>query len=239
MPRAARKKLWTEAACYHVINRGHARETIFHDDEDRTTFLGLLGRYRERFALRLYHYCLLSNHFHLVLQLPQPAALSRLVAGLLVAYWHHYRRRYRLVGHLFQGRFKSPAIEAETYLLSCGRYVERNPLAAGLCQEPWAYPWSSCRAYAQGQADGLLAANPWYDSLAAESARRQALWREFLLGEDPKEGAILSHDWALGDAGFRRAFRQIKARPVPRGRGRPSKQPASCPTSQGALFPEP
>jgi putative transposase len=103
MARAARQRLWTEAACYHVINRGHARETVFHDDQDRSLFLDLLDRYRKRFDFRLYHYCLLSNHFHLLLQLPQAGRLSRMVAGLLVAYLHHYRCRYALVGHLFQG----------------------------------------------------------------------------------------------------------------------------------------
>ncbi len=136
-PRAARRWQWTEAACYHVLNRGHARETVFHDDEDRAHFLKLLARYRDRFDLRLYHYCLMDNHFHLLLQLAQADRLSRVVAGLLVSYWHPYRRRYGLVGHLFQGRFKSPAVEAETYLLSCGRYVERNPLGAGLLARPW------------------------------------------------------------------------------------------------------
>src|SRR5437588_12174551 len=161
MPRAPRRSLWTDAAYYHVLNRGHARETIFHDDQDRGYFLQLLARYRDRFDLRLYHYCLMGNHFHVLLQLAEPRRLSAMVAGLLVAYWHHYRRRYHLVGHLFQGRFKSPAIEAESYLLSCGRYVERNPVAAGLCAEPWAWPWSSCRTYALGQADALLAVNPW------------------------------------------------------------------------------
>lgn len=109
MPRAARRRLWTQAACYHVLNRGHARETVFHDDVDHLHFLRLLARYRDRFDLRLYHYCLMSNHFHLLLQVPDASALSRLMAGLLVAYWHHYRRRYGLVGHLFQGRFRSPA----------------------------------------------------------------------------------------------------------------------------------
>src|SRR5713226_1003116 len=148
MPRTARRHLWAEAACYHVLNRGHARETIFHDDEDRVHFLRLLARYRDRFDLRLYHYCLMSNHVRLLVQVPEPRLLSRMVAGLLVAYWHHYRRRYGLVGHLFQGRFKSPAVEADQYLLSCGRYIERNPLEAHLATEPWDYPWSSCPAYA-------------------------------------------------------------------------------------------
>jgi putative transposase len=129
-----------------VLNRGHARETLFHDDADRLHFLGLLGRYRHRFQLSIFHYCLMDNHFHLLVQLPDARQLSRLLAGLLVAYWHHYRRRYQLVGHLFQGRCKTPAVEIESYLLSCGRYIERNPLEACMVAQPWDYRWSSCRA---------------------------------------------------------------------------------------------
>jgi putative transposase len=203
MPRAPRWRVWTDAACYHVLNRGHARETVFHDDDDRTHFLALLARYGQRFRWRLYHYCLMDNHFHLLLQLPRPQDLSRAVAGLLVSYWHHYRRRYRLVGHLFDGRFKSPAIDAESYLLSCGRYLERNPLAAGLVTEPWQYRWSSCRAYALGSADPLLADNPWYEELSPEAARRQHLWQAFLLGEDPKEERVRQADWVVGNETFR------------------------------------
>jgi putative transposase len=160
MPRTARRSLWAPAACYHVLNRGHARETIFHDDTDRAYVLRLLARYRDRLGFRLYHYCLMDNHFHVLLQLPDARDLSRLLAGLLVAYWYHYRRRYALVGHLFQGRCKTPAVEADAYLLSCGRYIERNPLEAGLVSEPWLYRWSICRAYALGEPDPLLAANP-------------------------------------------------------------------------------
>jgi putative transposase len=221
MPRTPRHHLWTDAACYHVLNRGHARETIFHDDQDRSHFLHLLGRYRSRFDLRIYHYCLMSNHFHLLVQLAQPRRLSRMVAGLLVAYWHHYRRRYGLVGHLFQGRFKSPAVEAERYLLSCGRYIERNPVEAGIVSQAWDYPWSSCRAYAGATADPLLARNSWYDGLAPEPARRQALWRAFLEGEDPKEPTIRRADWVIGGDAFRRQMDGQRARPQPRGRGRP------------------
>ena len=89
MPRQPRACLWTPAACYHVLNRGHAREAIFHDDTDRQYFLTLLARYRQRFQLALFHYCLMDHHFHLVVQLPDARRLSALLAGLLVAYWHH------------------------------------------------------------------------------------------------------------------------------------------------------
>ena len=203
MPRNARRYLFTPAACYHVLNRGHARERIFHDDEDRLHFLHLVDRYRQRFDFRLYHYCLLDNHFHLLLQLADARQLSRLLAGMMVACWHHYRRRYQLVGHLFQGRCKTPAVEAEAYLLSCGRYIERNPVEAGLVSDPWQYRWSSSRAYACGETDGLLASNPWYEELATTGSRRQEWWRAFLLGDDSKEEVVRRQDWIIGSDSFR------------------------------------
>jgi hypothetical protein len=91
---------------------------------------------------------------------------------------------------------------AHDRLLSCGRYIERNPVEAGLVIEPWAYPWSSCRAYTLGEPNRLLATNPWYDQLAMRAARRRQLWREFLLGEDPKEEVVLRQDWATGGERF-------------------------------------
>src|SRR5882762_11355916 len=142
MPRTPRQHQWTDAACYHVMNRGHNREPVFGDDDDRAYFLGLLARYRERFGFRLYHYCLMGNHFHLLLQFEQPRRLSGMMAGLLLSYVHYYHRRSGFVGHLWQGRFKSPAIEVEPYFLSCARYIERNSLEVGLAAEPWAYRWS-------------------------------------------------------------------------------------------------
>jgi putative transposase len=235
MPRAARSRLWTDAACYHVINRGHARETVFHDDDDCAYFLQLLQRYGATFELRLYHYCLMQNHFHLLLQLPEPRRLSRCMAGLLVAYWHHYRRRYGLVGHLFQGRFKSPAIEADSYLLSCGRYIERNPLQMGLVAEAWQYRWSSCAAYALGKSDPLLAPNVWYESLAREPAGRIQRWREFLVGDDPKEPTIRTADWVVGGAAFRRRLHRPHGRAEPRSRGRPPVGPSNDPAGRISL----
>ena len=91
MPRTPRKQQWTDEACYHVMNRGHNREQIFGDDDDRRHFLDLLARYRDRLGLRLYHYCLMSNHFHILVQLERPADLSKWLAGMLRAYVHYFR----------------------------------------------------------------------------------------------------------------------------------------------------
>jgi putative transposase len=203
------------------MNRGHNREVVFADDDDRRYFLALLARYQKRFAWRLYHYCLMSNHFHLLLQLADPGQLSALLAGLLRSYVHYYNRRYGFVGHLWQGRFKSPAIEAESYLLSCGRYIERNPLEASMVELTWDYPWSSCRTYALGAANELLAPNHWYEELAELPPKRQVRWREFLQGEDAKEAAIRRRDWFVGTVAFRGESEQKRSRPMPKGRGRP------------------
>ena len=205
------------------MNRGHNRERIFGDDDDRRQFLLLLARYQKRFGLRLYHYCLMTNHFHLLVQLQRPAEMSRWVAGMLRAYVHYFNRRYGFVGHLWQGRFKSPAVQCEGYLLSCGRYIECNPLESGLVVEPWQYVWSSCRAYTCGNADPLLAENPYYLESGADDSSRQRHWREFLMQEDPKEPLIRRADWAIGDEPFLTQLQGLHGRAVQRRRGRPPK----------------
>jgi putative transposase len=148
------------------------------------------------------------------------------MAGLLLSYVHYYHGRYGFVGHLWQGRFKSPAIQWDNYLLSCGRYIERNPVAAGLTDQPWAYPWSSCRAYALGTLDPLLSVSPLYLELAGEEPRRQQLWREFLLGEDPREEEVRRGDWVVGDADCRQHYHTVRGRATPEPRrGRPRRRP--------------
>lgn len=229
MSRVPRRRQWTDPACYHLMDRGHNRETVFRDDADRAFFLGLVARYQKRFAFLLYQYCLMSNHFHLLVQLADPRHLSPLMAGLLRAYVHYFNRRYGFVGHLWQGRFKSPAIKWDGSLLSCGRYIERNPLQAGLVGEPWQYPWSSCRWYALGQSDPWVSANPLYAELAESAVRRQQLWRDFLLGDDPREAAVQRGEWAVGDESFRDRLQSLRGRPLTqRRRGRPRKRSPEC-----------
>jgi putative transposase len=205
------------------MDRGHNRQAVFLDDEDRAAFLALVRRYRDRFRFRLFHYCLMTNHFHLLLQLPQPERLSVLMAGLLRAYVHHMHRRHRFVGHLWQGRFKSPMVQEEAYWLSCGRYIERNPLEAQMVTEPWHYRWSSAAAYALGREDPLVEENPWYRELSQEPERRQRLWQEFLHGDDPREEVIRRADWVAGDAAFQQRLALERGRPIRRRRGRPAK----------------
>jgi putative transposase len=150
MPRTPRWMQLARDAAYHVMSRGHDGETLFADADDFQQFLDLLDRYRLRFGVRLYHYGLMTNHFHLLVQWDDPRRFSSLMAGLLLAYGHHGHRRYGFVGHGYQGRFKSPLIQREGYWLSCGRYIERNPVEAGMVTVPWEYAWSSALLRAGG-----------------------------------------------------------------------------------------
>ena len=223
MPRVPRHLQWSEEACFHLMNRGHNREPVFADDEDRRAFVGLVARYRDRVGFRLLHYCLMSNHFHLLVKLPDPRQVSTLMAGLLRAYVHHCHRRHGFVGHRWQGRFKSPAVQCRDYLLSCGRYIERNPLEAGIVVQPWDYEWSSARVHATGAADPLVTESAGYHELASQAQDREERWRGFLLGEDPREQAVRRGDWVIGDDAFRLQVSEARGRPMPRGRGRPRK----------------
>lgn len=222
MTRIARMYQWTESAAYHVINRGHNRETVFGAEEEMAYFLTLLVRYRNRFDAQIYHYCLMGNHFHLLVRMARPQQLSSFMAGLLRSYVHFYHRRHGFVGHLWQGRFKSPVVQREGYWLSCGRYIERNPQEAGLVARPWEYRWSSAAVYALGRSDSLVQElNPCYLELASKVPARQKKWQDLLLAGDPLEEKVRQAEHVLGDDGFEQQFQQEHGRSIRRRRGRP------------------
>ncbi|MFO1321482.1 MAG: transposase [Burkholderiales bacterium] len=133
-------------AVYHVTSRGDRREPIFRDDEDREMFLDILAHTLERLDAQVLAYCLMGNHYHLVLHTRQ-ANLSRLMRQLNGVYTQDFNRRHGLVGHLFQGRFKAILVDRDAYLLTLCRYVERNPVAARLVPHAGAWEWSSYRAH--------------------------------------------------------------------------------------------
>jgi putative transposase len=133
-------------AVYHVTSRGDWRENIFLDAEDRNTFLGILGHAMERFDAQVLAYCLMGNHYHLVLHTRQ-ANLSRLMRHVNGVYTQDFNRRRGLVGHLLQGRFKAILVDRDAYLLTLCRYVERNAVAAKLVGSPGDWEWSSYRAH--------------------------------------------------------------------------------------------
>ena len=131
-------------AIYHVTSRGNARRKIFLKDEDRNDFLVTLAWVIERFGWVCHAYCLMGNHFHLMIETPEPN-LSRGMRQLNGVYTQGFNRNHRKVGHLFQGRFKSILIERDSYLLELCRYVVLNPVRAKMVKSPDEYAWSSYR----------------------------------------------------------------------------------------------
>ena len=161
-------------ALYHVTSRGDRREPIFIDDGDRLSMLSVVEQAMSRFEAQAPAYCLMGNHYHLVLRTRQ-ANLSRLMRHLNGVTTQDFNRRHGKVGHLFQGRFKAILVDRESYLLEVCRYVELNPVRAGIVAEPGAWPWSSYRSHI-GQADPA----PWFDTAGLHG---------FLLGRDVQTAA--------------------------------------------------
>ena len=148
MPRTLRAS--AGGYCYHALNRGNERSRVFHDADDCNAFVASLRAGCARVPMRLIGFCVLPNHFHLVLRPYEDGDLSVWMQWLLTSHAHGYRKRYRGSGHVWQGRFRSFPIEENQHLLTVLRYVERNPLRAGLVThaQDWhgrAFPYVSIR----------------------------------------------------------------------------------------------
>ena len=191
-------------ALYHVTARGNARQTIFLDDEDRRLFLRVIEKVSARFGLVIYAYCLMDNHYHLLLETPE-ANLSKALRQLNGVYTQAFNRRHSRVGHVLQGRFKGILVDKDSYLLELTRYVVLNPVRAKMVRKPDAYRWSSFRATA-----GLDAAPPFLaiDWLLSQFAKQrpaaQRRYWQFVV-----EGVGQSSPWEqlqgqvlLGSTGF-------------------------------------
>ena len=191
-------------ALYHVTARGDRREDIFEDDQDRHTFLATLEQVISQFNWTCYAWCLMGNHYHLLIQTPD-GNLSKGMRQLNGVYTQASNRRHRRVGHLFQGRFKAILVDSDAYLLELARYVVLNPVRAGMVKKPENWAWSSYRA-----SMGLKPAPAWLaeDGLLAMFAKRRSLaqqrYAQFVV-----EGINADSPWAnlkgqvfLGDEQF-------------------------------------
>jgi len=133
-------------AYYHLMNRGLAHQAVFTNASDRNGFLELLADCHQMWGIRVIAYCLMDNHYHLLIQTPEPN-LSRVMRHLDGVYTQRYNRWHKRDGPLFRGRYKAIVVEADEYLLAVARYIHYNPVAAGLVRFPEQYEWSSCQIY--------------------------------------------------------------------------------------------
>jgi len=169
-----------EGAVYHVTARGNARRKIYKDDGDRQHFLTLLGREIDQQRWLCHAYCLMDNHYHLLIETPE-ANLARGMGRLNGVYTQWFNRRHRRVGHLLQGRYKAIVVQKDSHLLELCRYVVLNPLRAGAVARVGQWGWSSYRATA-----GIEPRAPWLTTdwvlghFGRQRVRAQAAYRRFV-----------------------------------------------------------
>jgi putative transposase len=150
MPRTARAS--QGGYCYHVMNRGNGRRTVFHKEGDFAAFVKLLRQAGERVpGVRLLAYCLMPNHFHLAFWPRRDGELSNYMMWLLTAHVRRYHQHYHGSGHVWQGRFRAFRIQEDDHLLTVLRYIERNPVRGGLVERCQAWSWSSAAARLGGE----------------------------------------------------------------------------------------
>jgi putative transposase len=219
-------------ALYHLTARGNARSRIYVDDQDNHSFLGLLGDVCERHNWVVHAYCLMGNHYHLVVETPEPT-LSKGMRQINGVYTQDFNRRHRKVGHLFQGRYTAIVVDKDKYLLELARYVVLNPVRAGMVKSPGQWPWSSYRATI-----GKYPAPVWLNvdfllsQFAARKGEARARYVRFVAeGKDqPSPWQQLRGQIYLGDEAFVKKLHQ-RHRPddrlteVPRAQRRAPAKP--------------
>ncbi|GBE06709.1 transposase IS200 like protein [bacterium BMS3Abin10] len=226
MPRTAR--IAPRECIYHILCRGNNKQAIFGDDGDRQRYLEITGKYKKSLEFYLYHYALMPNHIHLVLEVTQEGGeLSEIMKGINLSYALHYKRRYEHTGHFWQDRYKSILISKDDYLLACGSYVELNPIRAGLVEKPGDYRWSSYKVYAYGYRNEIVDQHPIYEDFGNTTEERQEKYREFIAGmledEDMMKGKMDRRVVYGSEAFSGKIENEYKVKPIIRRLGRPKK----------------
>lgn len=167
-------------AVYHVTSRGNARTDIFEDDNDRHLFLSTLGQVVKRFNWLCHAYCLMGNHYHLLIETPE-GNLSAGMRHLNGVYTQKYNRTHHTDGHVFKGRFKAVLVEKESHLLELSRYVVLNPVRANMAEQPEQYPWSSYLPTIGKSAVPEFLSTEWLlANFSASLPESRSLYRQFV-----------------------------------------------------------
>lgn len=221
-----------DGALYHVTSRGNERKAIFKDDVDRKLFLDTLARVNDRFHWLCHAYCLMNNHYHLVIETPD-GNLSKGMRQLNGVYTQAFNRRHRRPGHVFQGRFKGILVQKETHFLELCRYVVLNPVRARSVSKPAAWKWSSYRATAGiSEPHSCLTVDGVLGQFGKRKTEARARYREFVgdgIGKDSLWEELRGQS-LLGVEGFVEGLlphvaEKVEIREIPKGQryvGRPT-----------------
>ena len=232
MPR--RPRVHIDGIPLHIVQRGHNRGACFFDEQDYHAYLHWLGDALQRERCSLHAYVLMTNHVHLLISPALATAVPRFVMHVGRRYVQYINHTYARTGTLWDSRYKSSLVQAETYLLFCQRYIELNPVRAGMVSDPADYRWSSYRANALGERNPLLSPHPLYLSLAQGDDERLVSYRALFRTELDDTPLVelrmaLNQDQPIGNPRF---YAEIEAmtgqRRELRKRGRPRKTAADA-----------
>ena len=228
MPR--RPRIVLPGVPLHLIQRGNNRQACFFADDDYAFYLEWLRIYARDTGCAVHAYVLMTNHVHLLLSSSAGGGVGEMMKRLGQRYVQYVNRTYRRSGTLWEGRFRSCLTQEAAYVLGCYRYIESNPVRAGMVAHPAAYRWSSYRANAQGEPSGWLQPHACYAALAPDATQRQAAYRA-LFNDRLDPGLIdeireaTNGNYALGTSRFQEEVAEALRRRVARGRpGRPKKK---------------
>lgn len=218
---------------HHLIQRGNNRQPIVHDDEDRERLLAGIREQAAAAQVAVHAYVLMSNHLHLLVTPATAEGVPRMMQALGRGYVRHFNRRHARSGTLFEGRYRGALIEAERHLLACMRYIDLNPVRAGMVAQPEDYPWSSYRHHAGLRDDAWLTPHPLYWALGNTPFARQAEYAKLVQGgldegQRAELGRAAHGGWVLGSADFVAGLEKRTERRLTRlAAGRPPGRPDS------------
>jgi len=224
MPRV--KRIIAEEFPLHIMARGNNKKIIFPEEHDKRNYLKLLFNYKTDCEVDIYHYCIMDTHLHLVLLSRRPEVFSGFMKKVNLSYFFHFKKKYEYVGHLFQNRFKSNIIDNDSYLLQCGKYIELNPVRAGIVAAPREYPFSSYQYYAMGNKDPLISPDPLYVGLSDNEEYRRRQYQELVINCAVNLAEKFRDNLYIGSDAFVRRMEQtygLQNRCRPHGRPRKEK----------------
>lgn len=238
MPRMPR--FFVEGVPMHVVQRGNDRRALFLDDQDFVRFANLLEHAARKYGAAVHAYVFMTNHVHLLATPATPASVPRAMQWAYSRYVAHFNVRYGRNGALLESRYRAAVVDDDRYLFACMRYIELNPVRAGMSSGPADYRWSSFHSNAAGADDSLLTQHPAYRALGGDPHQRRASYLELFRDAVPHPAIDLIRDatrygWAIGGSRFRSLVTTAGRRAERLPLGRPARPASATRTSRSRV----
>tara|TARA_B100001059_G_C17808389_1_gene570636 strand:+ start:22 stop:714 length:693 start_codon:yes stop_codon:yes gene_type:complete len=201
----------------HIIQRGNNRQVCFASDDDFAAYAHWLKEYSEAFGVHIHAWVMMTNHVHLLCTASDNSGISLMMQSLGRRYVRYFNRAYQRSGTLWEGRFKSCLVQEKQYVMAVYRYIEMNPVRAGMVDSPVEYPWSSYAINAQGKQSALCQAHACYLALADTAAKRQQAYRDLFRSEISEDvladiRSTVKSGMALGNDRFKQEIEALTGR---------------------------